>query len=291
MFCRFREYRLGTRAWEVLAHEYLWKPDCILTVEQQLHRLAKHMGISRSRTGRKRSRSFASMPFSYVGSRGPLESEMLVTLMVLHHLVNSTTVRGVRIYRQPLSISMNDTSRMVSYSINHDSRGTVYNFCFAPPPHSLTKHIFAKMSATSSPAAKKPVKTCSKSSKCLCGAVQFTVSGIDKGTVLCHCSNCQIYGGGAFAYNYRILKADLQIHQGKEQLKSYRDEDTKTGGVLLRHFCSNCGSSLFAKPLAIEGMVVLCTGGAQDKTCPSLELFAENKLDWVGDLVKAKPKM
>nr|POE82773.1 hypothetical protein CFP56_68177 [Quercus suber] len=147
------------------------------------------------------------------------------------------------------------------------------------------------MSATNSSSAKKPVKTCSKSSRCLCSSIEFTISGIDKGAVICHCSNCQIYSGSTFAHNYRIMNADIKIHKGEEQLKSYRDADTKSGGVLLRHFCSNCGSSLFAQPLAFKDMVVMCTGGAQDKTCPSLELFAENKHDWVGDLTKAKPKM
>lgn len=99
------------------------------------------------------------------------------------------------------------------------------------------------MSSPTSQPAKKPARTCTKSSTCLCKSIHLTISGVDKGTVLCHCSNCQTFTGSAFAHNYRILNADIKVEKGAEVLKAYRDENTKSGGVLVRYFCSNCVSA------------------------------------------------
>ena len=88
----------------------------------------------------------------------------------------------------------------------------------------------------------KPKTT--KSSTCLCGAVALTVTGVDKGAVACHCSNCQKASGSAFAHNYRFLNSDLSFPSGEELVRKYADGDTKSGNVLARHFCSKCVRTL-----------------------------------------------
>lgn len=75
---------------------------------------------------------------------------------------------------------------------------------------------------------------------CLCKGIQFTVTGQSKGAVLCHCSNCKSFHGSAFAHNYRMMKTKVEYKQGKELLRSYKDDATKSGKVLERFFCSKC---------------------------------------------------
>ncbi|EMC91285.1 hypothetical protein BAUCODRAFT_320660 [Baudoinia panamericana UAMH 10762] len=139
--------------------------------------------------------------------------------------------------------------------------------------------------------SKAPKTKVTKSSTCLCGSISFTVTGVDKGTVLCHCSNCQKISGSAFLHNYRFTDSTLNFTKGEDLVVKYVDSDTKSGKVLHRHFCSKCGSTLFILPQAFPGLSILCTGSMQDKTQPSFELFTENKSPWIGDVAAQKAKM
>jgi len=83
----------------------------------------------------------------------------------------------------------------------------------------------------------------STSLTCLCRSVHLTLKGaVDKGAVLCHCTNCQKFSGSAFAYNHRFLHGELKVTAGEEWVRRYEDGETKTGNVLMRHFCGKCVS-------------------------------------------------
>ncbi|KAK4546227.1 hypothetical protein LTR36_002364 [Oleoguttula mirabilis] len=131
---------------------------------------------------------------------------------------------------------------------------------------------------------KSPQPKVTRSSTCLCNAVQLTVTGVDKGAVLCHCANCQKASGSAFAHNYRLTKAELTFEKGEDVVRRYADADTKTGNTVARHFCGTCGCPLYLINSAFEGLVILHTGSMQDRTQPSMELFKENKHAWVGEV-------
>lgn len=75
---------------------------------------------------------------------------------------------------------------------------------------------------------------------CLCKGIHFTVKGQDKGAVLCHCSNCKSFSGSTYAHNYRMMKTMIEYQKGKDLVRSYRDDATKSGKVLERFFCSRC---------------------------------------------------
>jgi hypothetical protein len=75
---------------------------------------------------------------------------------------------------------------------------------------------------------------------CLCKGIHFTVKGQDKGAVLCHCDNCKSFGGSAYAHNYRMMKTTIEYQKGKDLVRSYRDDATKSGKALERFFCSRC---------------------------------------------------
>ncbi|KAK3677515.1 hypothetical protein LTR78_002365 [Recurvomyces mirabilis] len=135
-----------------------------------------------------------------------------------------------------------------------------------------------------------PDKSVTKTATCLCGSVSFTTTGIDKGTVICHCSNCQRYSGSPFMHNTRLVNSETTFQKGQDVIKKYEDRDTKNGNLLERWFCSNCGSPMmFKSPTGSAGFIGLQSGTLQEREKPFRELYGENKHAWLGDLVgKAK---
>ncbi|MFN7975226.1 MAG: GFA family protein [Acidobacteriota bacterium] len=74
---------------------------------------------------------------------------------------------------------------------------------------------------------------------CLCGGVTYEVRDPQvMGT--CHCTRCQRWSGGA---SYTVLVVEdknFKVTKGQDLVKKYQES-----GFGDRHFCSNCGSSLF----------------------------------------------
>lgn len=55
----------------------------------------------------------------------------------------------------------------------------------------------------------------SKTGSCLCKRVRFTVTGTDRGAVVCHCVNCQRVSGSAFAHNHQMTGAKVEFASGE----------------------------------------------------------------------------
>ncbi len=75
---------------------------------------------------------------------------------------------------------------------------------------------------------------------CLCSAIRYELHARPKAVSHCHCSQCRKGHGAAFASYGSVLRTDLLITHGAEQLASYASSE-----AVLRQFCSQCGSSLF----------------------------------------------
>ncbi|WPN56047.1 GFA family protein [Pseudomonas sp. P9_31] len=75
---------------------------------------------------------------------------------------------------------------------------------------------------------------------CLCGAVEYQLSKSPKALSHCHCSQCRKSHGAAFASYGSVLRCDLQLIRGGDNIKSYKSSES-----VLRQFCCHCGSSLF----------------------------------------------
>lgn len=76
---------------------------------------------------------------------------------------------------------------------------------------------------------------------CLCGQVQFTITGKISDIIHCHCSLCRKSSGTAFATNGFVQKSDLKFQQGEDLLKYYELRPGKK-----RHFCQTCASPIFS---------------------------------------------
>ncbi|RXW17087.1 hypothetical protein EST38_g8760 [Candolleomyces aberdarensis] len=121
--------------------------------------------------------------------------------------------------------------------------------------------------------------------ECLCGAVAFELQGEPFHYVICHCKNCKQAGGGAFMANAFFKPQHVTVTKGKDSVKTYSDNKTKSGNAISRSFCSNCGSSLFIGPAAGNITIVQASNvNGSENWVPKKEFFAECKWEWVKEI-------
>ncbi len=77
---------------------------------------------------------------------------------------------------------------------------------------------------------------------CLCGGVQYEISGPLTGALNCHCSTCRKAHAAAFRSRARVEAADFRWVQG-EQLVTYYQSSPGTH----RGFCCVCGTALLSR--------------------------------------------
>ncbi len=124
---------------------------------------------------------------------------------------------------------------------------------------------------------------------CLCGEVQYEITGNLGIFQYCHCSRCRKFTGSVHAANLLVSPSHFRWLTGEEHVGSYAPSDTKHFATA---FCKNCGSSLpwHAK----TGKSVVIPAGTLDEH-PDIELsqniFYDSKASWykaASDLPKHK---
>ncbi|PIQ39920.1 MAG: aldehyde-activating protein [Thalassolituus sp. CG17_big_fil_post_rev_8_21_14_2_50_53_8] len=123
--------------------------------------------------------------------------------------------------------------------------------------------------------------TTSYKGSCLCGAVQFTVTGDFQSFFLCHCQHCQKDTGSAHAANLFSTSATLNWDRGAEQVKVFNLPNS----CHCKSFCRECGSALPTQQMDSQLLVV--PAGSLDNSLsmrPNAHLFMASKADWDHDL-------
>lgn len=114
---------------------------------------------------------------------------------------------------------------------------------------------------------------------CLSGKVRYSADAEPAFVGLCHCKNCQKHSGSAFATVVAIPRPTLTI-QGSP--KTY-DDRGDSGKILHRHFCADCGSSLFDEADLMPGVAMILAGTLDDTSWvkPGAEVYCDSKQSWV----------
>jgi hypothetical protein len=99
---------------------------------------------------------------------------------------------------------------------------------------------------------------------CLCGAIRYTIDAQVTGLRACHCKNCQKHSGTAGTVNAVVPTDAFRITKGAT--KEYRDSATQGGRTLSRHFCAECGSSIYSQRNPDPGFVVVRAGSLDDSS-------------------------
>ncbi|KAL1668079.1 Mss4-like protein [Schizophyllum commune] len=122
---------------------------------------------------------------------------------------------------------------------------------------------------------------------CLCGAVQYELTGEPFTHLVCHCVNCQKVTGSAFASNVFFNKEQVSVIKGKEALKEYADPHTQSGKPYHRAFCGKCGSFVLGFPEQNPKIAIVASGSLdaeyQGKWGPRKELFTQCKRPWLSE--------
>ena len=99
--------------------------------------------------------------------------------------------------------------------------------------------------------------------RCLCGAIRYRSASEPIRTVACDCSHCQKQDGPAIAMWVGVLGKTLRV-QGL--IPSVYEDSRASGSVVLRSFCSECGSSLFSESYADPTMIFVKAATLDDNS-------------------------
>lgn len=113
--------------------------------------------------------------------------------------------------------------------------------------------------------------------QCLCGDVQYAITGSLGEVRYCHCLRCRQANGAAFSTNARIPEAQFDLIAGEQALTSY-----EMAPGIHRHFCSKCGSPIFVKidqdPGFIRPRIGALTGDVEVSI--AAHVWVGSKADW-----------
>ncbi|WP_250656211.1 GFA family protein [Alkalimarinus coralli] len=117
---------------------------------------------------------------------------------------------------------------------------------------------------------------------CLCGTVEYELSGEFQSFFLCHCSRCQKDTGSAHAANLFAQSSRLTWTQGGSSVKTFQYPNSRHA----KSFCQNCGSAL---PTVAENIkCIVVPAGSLDSQVPILptaKIFVGSCANWSKDLV------
>jgi len=113
---------------------------------------------------------------------------------------------------------------------------------------------------------------------CLCGAVQYEISGDPQRFYHCHCSRCRKASGTGHASNMIVKATSVKWIKGEELIKVYKVPEAKR---FARHFCSLCGSSV-PRYTPETGFVVIPAGSLDGEPAskPQGRIFWDSRVSW-----------
>ncbi len=113
---------------------------------------------------------------------------------------------------------------------------------------------------------------------CLCGQVQYRVTGPFEVFHLCHCSQCRRATGTAHAANIFTTADRIEWLSGQDLIKRYTPAEA---GIISKCFCSNCGSTVPYTSLK-SGKLIIPAGGLNEAAgiAPKDNIFWRDRADW-----------
>ncbi|MEM6579821.1 MAG: GFA family protein [Pseudomonadota bacterium] len=121
------------------------------------------------------------------------------------------------------------------------------------------------------------------SGACFCGAITYTATINEDFVGVCHCRDCQIFGGSAFRMVALAKPDEFKITHGEPK---YFDKMSATGNTRRMVFCGECGThlcSLPPEPISENSFVSIRISTSNDfaQLKPVAEIYCESRVDWL----------
>lgn len=98
---------------------------------------------------------------------------------------------------------------------------------------------------------------------CLCGIVSVTIPDpapvMAYGLEICRCTDCRQFTGALAGAFLNAESANVSV-EGREYVKAF-DVVSEAGNTLTRHWCAECGSSLYDTTSRGGGKTMVVHGG------------------------------
>ena len=123
---------------------------------------------------------------------------------------------------------------------------------------------------------------------CHCGEIVWEAEIDPQAILVCHCTDCQVPGGGAFRWGTLIATEAFTLRQGAPRF--YR-KTAASGAQRDLAFCGTCGSSLYGTQAENPTHLSLRLSGAHQarELAPTMQMWSASALPWVNDLAALPP--
>lgn len=113
---------------------------------------------------------------------------------------------------------------------------------------------------------------------CLCGGVNFQISGPFLRASYCHCQHCQKRTGSAASAQGRVAQEHFKLLGGQDLLRSFSPVE----GSRPKVFCSRCGSSLLSGDPLVDDEVSVRLGvlDGDPGIRPEIRAFIDSAPTW-----------
>lgn len=117
-----------------------------------------------------------------------------------------------------------------------------------------------------------------RSGHCLCGKVEYVVTGEPVIVAHCHCDDCQRLTGAGHSTGAMFPDPNVKLRGPSAEYEL----TSENGNRVTKVFCPNCGSPILGKNTAMEGFVTLSLGTMDDSSNlePDVVVFARNRKQW-----------
>ncbi len=115
---------------------------------------------------------------------------------------------------------------------------------------------------------------------CLCGNINFNASTDPLFMANCHCKSCQKTSGSMFSAIVGIPESTLTIEGNT--LNSYTTIGD-SGKPINRHFCTNCGTLMYAIAEVAPGVIYLRAGtfDGEFSFTPKANVYWRDRKEWL----------
>ncbi len=118
-----------------------------------------------------------------------------------------------------------------------------------------------------------------RTATCACGQLRVETRGEPVRLSVCHCLSCQQRTGSAFGVQARFKDGDIAVSGTSRIYKRVGD----SGGKSERHFCGDCGSTVFWRIDSVPQFTYVATGAFADPSFPppTVAVYEERRHPWV----------